>query len=175
LMNNTNFCLAAVIQTLAAVTSRRLLIPTPIEKVNQYSTNKAFETPEYSPNLESSFDQLHKLLTHPSIVLISNSCFHSRIILEQLDVFNHVIQLIQNPIQCAITELVHLSLSHHLLLIIFVSVDYRPQLADYDVIFFEQKLRCIPIWLSEIKFCLITFNPELQMFHTFSDDDVPYP
>ncbi|GJY58963.1 hypothetical protein Tco_0458855 [Tanacetum coccineum] len=28
LMNNTNFCLAAVTQTLAAVTSRRLLIPT---------------------------------------------------------------------------------------------------------------------------------------------------
>ncbi|GJZ45150.1 E3 ubiquitin protein ligase UPL1-like protein [Tanacetum coccineum] len=59
--------------------------------------------------------------------------------------------------------------------IITQSNDYHPQLADYGVIFFEQKVSCIPIRLSEIEFRLITFNPELQIFHTFSDDDVPYP
>nr|GEX81492.1 putative reverse transcriptase domain, ribonuclease H-like domain, aspartic peptidase domain protein [Tanacetum cinerariifolium] len=80
-----------------------------------------------------------------------------------------------NSCQCAITELVHPSLSHHLLQIIYVSVDDRPRLADYGVIFFEQKLRRILICLSEIEFRLITFDPELQIFHTFSDDDVPYP
>ncbi|GJV72812.1 hypothetical protein Tco_1492807 [Tanacetum coccineum] len=93
----------------------------------------------------------------------------------RLKVFNHVIQLIQNPIQRAITELVHLSLSHHLLLIISVSVDYRLRLADYGVIFFEPKVKCIPIRLSEIEFHLITFNLKLQVFNAFSDDDVPYP
>ncbi|GJT46112.1 hypothetical protein Tco_0954827 [Tanacetum coccineum] len=139
------------------------------------STNKAFETPEYSSNLVSSLDHLHKILTPPSIVLKPNSCFHAWIVLVQLEVFNHVIQLVQNPIQCAITELVHLSLSHHLLLIISVSVYYCPGLADYGVVFFEQKVICIPIWLSEIEFRLIAFNQELQIFHTFSDDDVPYP
>ncbi|GKF90010.1 hypothetical protein Tco_0263973, partial [Tanacetum coccineum] len=52
---------------------------------------------------------------------------------------------------------------------------YRPRLVDNGVIFFEQKVRCIPIRLSEIELCLITLNPELQIFHMFSDDDVPYP
>ncbi|GKA40571.1 hypothetical protein Tco_0733164 [Tanacetum coccineum] len=33
----------------------------------------------------------------------------------------------------------------------------------------------IPIRLSEIEFCLIAFNPELQIFHTFPDDDVLDP
>ncbi|GJW77428.1 hypothetical protein Tco_0139110 [Tanacetum coccineum] len=130
------------------------------------STNKAFETPEYSHNLESSLDHLHKLLTPPSVILRPNSGFHAWIELEQLEVFNHVIQLIQNPIQRAITEFVHLSLSHHLLLIISVSVDYRPWLADYGVILFEQKVRRIPIRLSDIEFRLITFNPA-NLLHVF--------
>ncbi|GJZ31400.1 hypothetical protein Tco_0576447 [Tanacetum coccineum] len=51
--------------------------------------------------------------------------------------------------------------------------NYYPWLPDYGVIFFEQKVRCIPVRLSEIEFCLITFNPEMQIFHMFSDDDVP--
>ncbi|GKF75666.1 hypothetical protein Tco_0225110, partial [Tanacetum coccineum] len=138
-------------------------------------TNKAFETPEYSPNLESPLDHLHKILTPSSIILRPNLCFHTLIIFIQLKVFNHVIKLVQNPIQGAITELVHISLLHHLLLIIPVSVDYCSWLDDYRVVFFEQKVKCIPIWLSEIEFRLITFNPELHIFHTFSDDDVPYP
>nr|GEV52316.1 retrovirus-related Pol polyprotein from transposon TNT 1-94 [Tanacetum cinerariifolium] len=52
---------------------------------------------------------------------------------------------------------------------------YRPQLADYGVVFFEWKVRCILIRLSEIEFSLITFNLELQVFYMFFDDDVPYP
>ncbi|GJT24920.1 hypothetical protein Tco_0894857 [Tanacetum coccineum] len=56
---------------------------------------------------------------------------------KELKVFNHVIQLLQNPIQGAITELVHLNLSYHLLLIISVSVDYRSWLADYGIVFLE--------------------------------------
>ncbi|GKB91665.1 hypothetical protein Tco_0963937 [Tanacetum coccineum] len=50
-------------------------------------------------------------------------------------------RLIKNP-----------SLSHHLLLIISIFIDYLPRLADYGVIFFEQKFRCIPIRLSDIEF-----------------------
>ncbi|GKF87023.1 hypothetical protein Tco_0254850, partial [Tanacetum coccineum] len=122
-----------------------------------------------------SLDHLHELLTSPFIILKLDSIFHARIVLEQPKVFNHMIQLFQNSCQRAITELVHLSLSHHLLLNIFISVDYRPRLVDNGVILFEQKVRCIPIRLSEIELCLITLNPELQIFHMFSDDDVPYP
>ncbi|GJY87852.1 hypothetical protein Tco_0502480 [Tanacetum coccineum] len=111
-----------------------------------------------------------------SVFNVSNHhCDSDNRCIDPVEVFNHVIQFVQNSIQGAITELVHLSLSNHLLLIIFVFVDYYPWLADYGVVFFEQKVRCIPIWLSEIEFSLITFNPELQIFHTFSDDDVPYP
>nr|GEY33644.1 hypothetical protein [Tanacetum cinerariifolium] len=54
-------------------------------------------------------------------------------------------------------------------------ITHCPRLADYGVIFFKQTVRCILIRLSKIEFCLITFNLELQIFYTFSDDDVLYP
>ncbi|GKE39446.1 hypothetical protein Tco_1462851, partial [Tanacetum coccineum] len=139
------------------------------------STNKAFETPEYSSNLESSLEHFYKILTPPSIILRPNSCFHALIIFVQFEVFNHVIQLVQNHVQGAIAELVHLSLLHHLFLIISISVDQCSWLADYGIVFIKQKVGCISIWLSEIEFSLITFNPELQIFYTFSDDDVSNP
>ncbi|GJY88673.1 zinc finger, CCHC-type containing protein [Tanacetum coccineum] len=152
--------------TVEAIRSFYLILPRGLIIVkykHASSTNKAFENPEYSPNLESSLNHLHKILTPASVVFRPNSCFHARIELEKLEVFNHVIQLIKNP-----------SLSHHLLLIISIFIDYLPRLADYGVIFFEQKFRCIPIRLSDIEFRVITFNPELQIFYKFSDDDVPY-
>nr|GEW98786.1 ribonuclease H-like domain-containing protein [Tanacetum cinerariifolium]GEX19713.1 ribonuclease H-like domain-containing protein [Tanacetum cinerariifolium] len=97
---------------------------------------QSFETPEYSSKLEFALDHFHKLLTSPFIVLRPDSCGHARIIFKQPEVFNHVIQLFQNPVQRAITKLVYLSLSHHLL-IIYVFIDYRPRLADYGVVCFE--------------------------------------
>ncbi|GJV39111.1 hypothetical protein Tco_1417551 [Tanacetum coccineum] len=47
-------------------------------------------------------------------------------------------KLNQNPIQRAVTELVHLSLPHHLLLISPISVDYGLWLGNDGVIFFEK-------------------------------------
>ncbi|GJS85174.1 reverse transcriptase domain-containing protein [Tanacetum coccineum] len=104
-----------------------------------------------------------------------NSCLHAQIILEQLEVLNHVIQLIQNPIQRAITELVYLSLPHYLLLIIPIFVDYGSWLGNYGVIFFEKKIRCIPVQFSEVELRLIALNSELQVFHPFFDNNVPDP
>nr|GEV00028.1 reverse transcriptase domain-containing protein [Tanacetum cinerariifolium] len=88
------------------------------------------------------------------------------IVLEQLKVFNHVIQLFQNPSQCAINELVHLSLPHHFLLIIPISVDYDSWLENNGVIIFKEKVRGIPFRFSEVELCLIALSVELQVFHT---------
>nr|GEW77748.1 putative retrotransposon protein [Tanacetum cinerariifolium] len=55
-------------------------------------------------------------------------------------------------------------------------VDWKSAITELvHLIFFEQKVKRIPIWLSEIEFCLITFNLELHIFYTFSDDDVSNP
>ncbi|GKC00665.1 hypothetical protein Tco_0986801 [Tanacetum coccineum] len=43
---------------------------------------------------------------------------------------------------------------------------------DNGVIFFEEKVRSIPVWLFKIKLRLIALNSELQVFHAFLDDNV---
>ncbi|GKC09118.1 hypothetical protein Tco_1000728, partial [Tanacetum coccineum] len=80
-----------------------------------------------------------------------------------------------NSSQRAITELVHLILPHHLLLIIPISVDYGHWLGNNGVIFFVEKDRGIPIRLCEVELRLIALNAELQVFHMFSDNNVPNP
>ncbi|GJS74345.1 hypothetical protein Tco_0707186, partial [Tanacetum coccineum] len=135
----------------------------------------AFDIPKKYPNLEPSLDHLHKIFTPPFIILKQDSIFHARILLEQPEVFNHVFQLFQNSCQRAITELVHLSLPHHLLLIIPISVDYGPWLGNNGVIFFEEKISSILTWFCKVELRLIALNAELELFHTFSDDDVPNP
>nr|GEW12300.1 hypothetical protein [Tanacetum cinerariifolium] len=53
------------------------------------------------------------------------------------------------------------------------SIDYGPWLVNNGVIFFEEKIRCIPAQLCKVEFHLVTFNTKLQVFYTVSDDDVP--
>ncbi|GJV16162.1 hypothetical protein Tco_1361485 [Tanacetum coccineum] len=96
---------------------------------------------------------------------------HSRVKLEQLVVFDHEIQLFKNSYQRVITELVHLSLPHHFLLIIPIFVDYGPWIVDNGVIYFEEKVSCIPSWLCKVEIRLITLNPVLQVFDALSDDN----
>ncbi|GKF09764.1 hypothetical protein Tco_0043988, partial [Tanacetum coccineum] len=153
---------------------KRVMRHSEIHKFCDAMLNKVLEGLKSYIN-DVKYDYVQRELTNDEVESLKLFEEDIEIKLEQLEVFNHVIQLIHNPIQCAITKLVHLIQSHHLLLIISVYVDYRPRLADYGVIFFEQKVRCIPIRLSKIEFRLITFNPKLQIFYTFSDDDVPYP
>ncbi|GJX45982.1 hypothetical protein Tco_0262658 [Tanacetum coccineum] len=80
-----------------------------------------------------------------------------------------------NPSQRAITELVYLSLPHHILLILPISVDYGLWLGNDGVIFFEKKIRCIPVRFSEVYLRLIALNAELQVFHPLSNNNVPNP
>ncbi|GJV41265.1 hypothetical protein Tco_1419705 [Tanacetum coccineum] len=50
--------------------------------ISSPSTNKAFETPENSPDLEPSLNKLDELLTPPFIILSPNPPLHARIELE---------------------------------------------------------------------------------------------
>nr|GEX29388.1 hypothetical protein [Tanacetum cinerariifolium] len=80
-----------------------------------------------------------------------------------------------NPSQRTITELMHLSLLYHLLLIIPISIDYGPWLGNDGVIFFKEKIRRIPVRFSEVELRLIALNAELQVFQPFSNNNVPNP
>ncbi|GJY36457.1 hypothetical protein Tco_0421835 [Tanacetum coccineum] len=57
----------------------------------------------------------------------------------------------------------------------YVFADYGPWLGNDGVIFFEEKIRCILVRLSEVELRLIALNAELQVFHSFSDNNVPNP
>ncbi|GJU28634.1 hypothetical protein Tco_1167255 [Tanacetum coccineum] len=50
-----------------------------VANISYPSTNKAFETPEDSPDLEPSLNKLYKLLTPPFIIFIPNPVLHAKI------------------------------------------------------------------------------------------------
>nr|GFB43215.1 hypothetical protein [Tanacetum cinerariifolium] len=97
-----------------------------VVNISESSTNKAFQTLEDSLDLESSLDYFHKLFTPPFIILRPDSIIHARIVLVQPEVFDHMIQLVQDSCQRTITKHVHLILPQHLLLIISIFVDHSP-------------------------------------------------
>nr|GFA37354.1 hypothetical protein [Tanacetum cinerariifolium] len=59
-------------------------VKSPVVNISKSSTNKAFQTPKDSPDLESSLDYFHKLFTPPFIILKPDSILHAWIVLHLL-------------------------------------------------------------------------------------------